>query len=223
MSDSKKNKIDDEELRRIKSLDQFFEAGGVVQELPPEIPDPKKHEYVRVAKGGSVPTVKLSEYERERVPKGEALSSRLNLQAQNFQNITASTSGKGLTPGEIHAALAGRFRSSEEDFLIYVWTEARIHRSGAWATLMTRLASDAVRGKWDCRKRGILSAMASTALANYLRPNEFRALSARQWAKLLDLSCDKDWSKRWRVRYYDLMQYGELLLDNGCEVLARNL
>lgn len=207
-------------MRQIKSLDQFLEAGGVVTTYPPEEANPKKHEYVRITKEKRA--AKVSNYERTRLPKGEALANKLNLGSQDWTNIAAGDRKNRITSEEIHAALAGCFTETEEAFLLYVYTGDRRYRSGAWATLMTRLAGDAVQGKWDLRKRGILTAAANTALENFLRPKDFEHLNHREWAKKLDLSCHKDWPKRWKPRYDNLMEFGYLLLDSGRDALARN-
>lgn len=209
----------------IQSIEQYLDAGGIITNLPPQRSEPKRFEYVRFVKGSD--PVKLSEYAPVRVPKGEALANRLNMKSQDFSDIGHSTSPADtrLTPEQIHAAWANQpgFTESHEHFVLYVLTRELRYRSRAWALLMRILAEDKDRQGWEVRKRGILMNMAYVALDNFLYPHEYKHLSARRWAELLDLSCDKDWSKRWRDRYNGLMFYGYVLLDEAQDALRRNL
>ena len=214
-----------DEPRHFVDVEVYLKAGGKVTELPPEPANPNRFSYTRLPKTSKKDkAVKLSEYPNVRVPKGEAMSSRLNMKSQDFTNVSHATGNKAPNSAEIHAALANTgMRESHEHFILFYFTEEERYRSGARAMLLGRILDDAVRQNWKIHKKGVMDQAATVALDNFIHPQEYMNLSDRAWAQLLGLSAHKHWPARWRQRYNALMQYGHTLLDDAMQTIARNV
>jgi hypothetical protein len=211
------------DLGHIPGIDAFFEAGGEVSQVPAEIANPKKFESIKVAKRKKLKG-KIYGYEPEKVPRGEMLSSKLNLGSQDFSNIGRSSVKDRITPGQIHAALAqAGIREHEEKFMLYVWTEDKQYRSAAWAQLLSWLIDTAIEEDWDVRKNGVMDELAQVALDNFINPAAYHLRSARAWARDVGLACHKDWQSTWAERYKRLMSYGDNLIERGENILATGI
>lgn len=201
-------------------LEEFLDAGGTVTDVPAQPADPKIFE----PKAKPIEKAdKLSNYAKVRVPKGEGLSNRLSMSSQDFTAVASGSGSDRPTSEQIHAALANQGLSEfEEKFMLYVFTEEKRYRSAAWAHLMERAADISIRENWNVRKDLIMDKMCHTMLDHFLHPEKYKYTSTREWAAHMGLSCNKDWSRRWCSRYNQLMDYGNQLLANGQEILARN-
>lgn len=208
---------------QIPGLAEFLERGGVVTEIPAEKADPKKFESVRIPKPAK--TVKLSHYAPERVPKGEALATRLNMATTDHTNVGGGTRREDrITAEQIHAALANSgMREHEEKLVLYVLTGEQRYRSAAWALLMNKLADIIIAsGGRSTKKRGTLTACADAALDYLVNPQQFKTYSDRQYASLLELENHSNWVRRWRGRFNELVQHGEDLIDRAHRIIGRS-
>jgi hypothetical protein len=163
-----------------------------------------------------------SGFARERLPKGEALGNRLNLQSPDWTGGgSAPGANKGLTPGEILSALAGSTLTEfERGLVIYYFTQDNRSRSQAFALLLCWLVDRKIEHDWDIRKAGILKAMTVTALEDLLYPSSYRNLSDRAWTEMLTLTKHHDWPRLWRPRYRSLIAYAESVIDQGQAMIA---
>ena len=202
------------------TLEAYIAAGGEITVCPPEATDPLKFKTATVAKPGKAD--KLSGYERERVPKAEALGVRMNLASTNFQNVPGTGRAK-IEVGEIYGALAmGGLNSAEQNLVIYYYTQDPKSRSGAWAWLMCKLADMVLAEDWGTRKRGILQAMANTALEHLVNPRHFETLSDRAWARAIGLNNHHQW-KTYKRRYRNLLDAAKDVINRGDEILEQQL
>lgn len=163
-----------------------------------------------------------SGFARERLPKGEALGNRLNLQSPDWTNVGSTTGAKtGITPGQILAALAGsNLSEGERGLVIYYFTQDQQARSQAFALLLCWVVDRKLEQNWDIRKPGILKLMTDIGMDDLLYPSKYCNLSDRAWAETLGLSCHKDWPRLWRQRYRSLIAYAEIIIDQGQALIA---
>lgn len=202
------------------TVEAYIAAGGEITYCPPEQTDPLKFKTTTVAKPAKAD--KLSGYERERIPKAEALGVRMNLASTNFQNVPGTGIAK-IEVVEIYAALAmGGLNSVEQDLVIYFYTQDPKCRSGAWAFLMCKLADRVLAEDWGTRKRGILQAMANTALDHLVNPRDFENLSDRAWARTIGLNNHHQW-KSYKRRYRNLLDEAKDVINRGDEILEQQL
>lgn len=201
----------------------FLDSGGQVEELPAERVNPRKFQTVSMLKPEKSGK-KISSYEAEKIPRGEMLSSKLNLGSQDFSNIGRSSKPDRTTPGQIHAALAqAGIRDHQEKFMLFVWTEDEQYRSAARALLLSSLVDMALSEEWKIKKTGIMNEMSFVALENFLNPAKYQNRSARAWARDCGIACHKDWQRPWAGRYQQLMAFGDRLLERGQLILARGI
>lgn len=207
----------------IESIDEYLARGGTIKQLPAEIPDPKKFQDVRIHKDEKAD--KLSGYTKGRPSKGEAMANRLNVPAQEFSNIAAATKAGKITPHEIHAALAmapqaERLNEVQQGLVLYVLTAEPRYRSSAKAELLVHAAGLVLTERWYVKKRGILTAAAEHAADHLVYPRQYRRLTNREWARLLGLSCHKDYQTRWRARVNKLIEHGTELVERAQQQIA---
>lgn len=202
-----------------KEFEDFEKKGGVVQSLP----DRRKPFTRRKHKPAqNLSRRNLTGFENEPAHKWELLFSKMNLQGQDPGKMAGGVTGGNTDPHIVWAALgAAKIPKHAEALLIYMATGDRESRAKVWTYILLMLIKQAEHEHWDCRKPGVIDAMALTVIFDVCDPGHYAQLSQRQWAAELDLADHKHWRHTWSPRYKQLRNVVAGWLNRAIDQLER--
>lgn len=201
-------------------IQTYLSKGGKIHVLPPQ-----KSDYRCLEQATYSPRLRHSGfgYPNERLSKSEALGLRMNITGMNLLNVPGSNPEK-LDANSIAAALAmGNLSRRAQNLAYYKYTGDSQTLKQLRLFFLQDVVDTAEQEKWDVRKKMILERMVSLAIDNVVNPNRYRGISNRQWARMMGLSANGDWAKRWSKRYTNLLNKLTTLCEKADAHLERQL